>query len=455
MHRGKAALLLLALAALFVLRLELLWHNESVQTIPQYIGSSERVIGTVASDPDVRDTSVRVNLAVESVGDAEGSGTLLAVLPAGSQVSYGDRLLVRGAIGAPQPFLTNTDRVFDYASYLRVGGVLAMMPKAQLLDSQPGGRSLKGSLYALKHAYEHSLERILPPEDAALLEGILLGERRGLPLALTQAFIISSLIHVVVLSGYNISIVAEATLRSLRFLPRTLGYGIGIVLMILFILMTGGGSTSLRAGVMALIAILARYVRRPAVAMRSLVIAAVLLALWNPLVVLYDPSFILSVLATFGLITLSPWVESHLPRFLSAHEQIKSITASTISVQIYVLPALLYYTGVLSFVAVPANLLALPLIPFAMLTGFIAGLLGFVHPLLGLLPALLSDLVLRWMMFVATSAANLPLSHTVIPPFSGWLLVALYIPLTLVAVRTYLRSSATLARRNALRVQSS
>jgi competence protein ComEC len=437
----KGALVLLGFAFIFVCRVEFLLHAESAQTLPAYIGSTHTIEGTVSADPDVRDTSVRVNLVSLSTASTTLSGVLLAVLPKGTSVAYGDRITVTGALTAPQAFMTDTGRVFDYASYLRVQGIAVLMQKAKVVSRTQGGLSLRGSLYALKHAYEHSLERLLPAQDAALLEGILLGERRGLPAALTQAFIIASLIHVVVLSGYNISIVAEATLRSLRFLPRTLSYVVGVVLMVLFIVMTGAGSTSLRAGLMALVAIVARFMRRPTVAMRSLVFAAAFLALYNPLIVLYDPSFILSILATFGLITLAPFVESHLPRFLLAHEQVRSIAASTIAVQLYVLPALLYYTGVLSFVALPANLLTLPFIPFAMLMGFVAGLVGFISPAVALVPAMLSDLVLRWMMLVAHTAASVPLSYAVIPPFGGGILVAVYVPLTALALAAYTKSN--------------
>lgn len=269
-----------------------------------------------------------------------------------------------------------------------------------------------------------------------------MGNKRGLPDTLTTAFIIASLIHVVVLSGYNISIVSEAVLRATKFLPRTLRYVLGVALMVLFVIMTGAGSTSVRAGIMAVIAILARYLHRSAAALRSLAAAAVVLVLWNPLVVLYDPSFALSFLATLGLILLSPWVESKLPKIFSTHEQLRSIAASTIAVQIYVLPALLYYMGVLSFVALPANILTLPLIPFAMLTGFLAGLFGLLHPLLGLVPALFSDLVLRWLMFVAENAAALPFSHAVIPAFPLWLLALVYVPLSIFAWRMYSKFGA-------------
>lgn len=440
----KAALGLLLFAALLTVRLEFLFSAERAQTLPLVINKTATITGVVIADPDVRDTSVRVNFKVATINGVSGSGTLLAVLPKGMTLAYNDTLTVRGLVQAPQTFMTDTGRVFDYPGYLRVQGVSAIMQKAAVVSRGVGGFTLRGTLYNLKHTFEKSIEKILPAQDSALLEGILLGERRGLSAALTLAFIIASLIHVVVLSGYNISIVSEAVLRATQFLPRTLSYGIGVGLMILFVLMTGAGSTSLRACIMAVTAILARYLRRPTVAMRSLAAAAAVLILWNPLVVLYDPSFILSFLATFGLITLSPWVERHLPRWLKKYPQIYSVAASTIAVQIYVLPALLYYTGIISLAALPANILALPFIPFAMLTGFIAGLLGLLHPLLGLIPALLSDLVLRWMMFVAQTAANLPLSHATIPPFSPAVAILIYVPLTFVALRIYLRTPTSL-----------
>jgi competence protein ComEC len=107
---------------------------------------------------------------------------------------------------------------------------------------------------------------------------------------------------------------------------------------------------------------------------------------------------------------------------------------------VYVLPALLYFTGVFSLVALPANILALPVVPAAMLFGFIAGLLGMIHPLLALVPGLLADLLLRWMLFVATTAASLPLSSFIAPTFPVWLAIAVYLPLTFVALRIYART---------------
>lgn len=433
---GLIAAAAFAAAALGILRSEFFLQAELQETLPSYVGSMAVVEGEVINDPEQRATSVHANIRVATINAKEGSGTLLAELPRDTELSYGDVVRIRGVLEIPQAFETAGGRLFDYPGYLRVRGISAVMPHATLQARQLSGFSLQGFLFSLKHAFERSLGRLFPEPDNALLEGILLGERAGLPPELTDAFIRSSLIHVVVLSGYNISIVSIAVLHALSFLPQALGLSVGGIAMVLFALMTGAGAATVRALVMALIALLARYLDRPSIAMRSLALAAAGMAAWNPLELLGDPSFTLSVLATFGLIALSPSVERRL-LFLPERFGLRSIAASTIAVQIFVLPALLYFTGILSLLALPANVLALPVVSAAMGFGFLAGMLGFLHWTLGFAPALVADLLLRWMMLIANTAAAVPWGSWVVPAFPAWLVALVYVPLTWFAVRAY------------------
>ncbi|HYF13159.1 MAG TPA: ComEC/Rec2 family competence protein, partial [Candidatus Paceibacterota bacterium] len=148
------------------------------------------------------------------------------------------------------------------------------------------------------------------------------------------------------------------------------------------------------------------------------------------------PSFILSVLATFGLITLSPTVEKYLT-FIPEKFGVRSIAATTIAVQIFVLPALLYMSGILSFLSVPANIIALPFVPLTMIFGFFAGLLGLLHPALALPFVLLTDLLLNVVMIVAETARALPYAYTTIPAFSLWIVTFAYIPLVFIAFKLF------------------
>ncbi len=435
------AAILLAFLSVFLFRLHATLEAEQVQELTQFAGETVQVAGVVTEEPERRETSLHVYLAAREVGGESQTGKALVVLPRDTSVSYGDSVVVRGKISLPENFETSTGREFDYKNYLRVRGVSVLMRYADVVAIEEGGWSVTKSLYELKHAFETSIERVFIEPHASLVEGMLLGARRGIPDDLTQAFVLAGLIHVLVLSGYNISIVAEAMLRALSFLPRKYGFVVGGVMMILFALMTGAGAATVRATIMGLIAILARYLNRPAAALRALGVAAAAMVLWNPLAPVYDISFILSVIATFGLITLSPWVEKKLPKFFDRLPNIKSIAASTIAVQIFILPALLYFTGVLSFLSVFANILALPVVPLIMLLGFVAGLLGLLHPLLALLPAFGAQVLVEWILVVTTTTAALPFSATTVAAFPVWIAVAAYIPLTWFAITAYRRNA--------------
>src|SRR3989344_9118723 len=179
----------------------------------QFTGSIAVVEGTVADDPDVRATGVRATLSVKTINEAIAYGKVLAVLPPDTKLQYGDTVSVRGMLEEPQSFETNTGRVFDYPGYLKARGISAVMQYAKIQNIKEGAPGVLRALFILKHSFEQALGRVMREPMVSLMKGFLLGEKSGLPQTLTQAFIIAGLIHVVVLSGYNIGVVSEWTLR--------------------------------------------------------------------------------------------------------------------------------------------------------------------------------------------------------------------------------------------------
>src|SRR3989344_8776994 len=167
----------------------------------QFTGSIAVVEGTVADDPDVRATGVRATLSVKTINEAIAYGKVLAVLPPDTKLQYGDTVSVRGMLEEPQSFETNTGRVFDYPGYLKARGISAVIQHAVLFspsgvegrDMQEGGTSVLRTLFILKHSFERALQRVMQEPMVSLMEGFLLGEKSGLPQALTQAFVITGL----------------------------------------------------------------------------------------------------------------------------------------------------------------------------------------------------------------------------------------------------------------------
>ncbi len=430
-----------------VLYVRVIWYESdwNSQTLPLFahdpstsLGTGKKVLvaGKVVADPDRRDTTLHVHIKVETVDGKPVTGTLIAFFSPDTNLEYGQWVVVKGTLRLPDPFETDNGGTFDYPHYLQVQGISAMLTSAKLSSSTPAAFSLRGFLFSIKHTFDRSLERIFVPPHGALMQGIILGERHGIPENLNHAFIVASLIHIVVLSGHVFTLITDAVIRTLSFLPKKPRYVLAGIFSVLFILMVGASSVALRAGLMAGIGMLARFYNRNEDALRALVAAVIIMGLLNPPALLFDVSFILSVLATFGLITLSPMVERWL-YWVPEKFELRGIATSTLSVQIFILPMLLYYTGTLSYLALPANVIALPVLPWAMLLGFFAGLFGMLPGMFGLVlafvPAFFAQLLLRWIIFIAEVAEAIPHSATVVHAFPLWVALLCYVPLTFIA----------------------
>ena len=149
------------------------------------------------------------------------------------------------------------------------------------------------------------------------------------------------------------------------------------------------------------------------------------MVLWNPYTLLFDPSFQLSALATLGLIVFTPHVAKVLG-FIPARMHLREIAASTLATQLTVLPLLLYQSGTLSLVALPANLLALIAVPPAMALSAFASLAGIIAGTLAPFFAFPAYALLSYIISVAEFFASLPFASITLGAFSAWWLLFAY-----------------------------
>lgn len=229
----------------------------------------------------------------------------------------------------------------------------------------------------------------------------------------------------VVLSGYNITVVINAISYALASLSRVFQFGGSIFVVLFFVLMSGGAASAVRAGAMALVAVLARATGRSYLAGRILGVVAFLMVLWNPYELAFDPSFQLSTLATLGLIAFTPIFAERLTWFTERFG-VREIAASTLATQLTVLPLLLYQNGQLSLVALPANLLALLPVPFAMLASFIAAVGGVLFDSYAVPLAYPAYILLAYIIGVAKFFAALPFAAVSVSAFSAWWMFGAY-----------------------------
>lgn len=398
------------------------------------------LVGVVTAEPDVRERSVRLH--VEASQLLRGSTTVpvaarvLVIAPLHTEVSYGDIVRAEGELQLPEAFDAGAGRVFNYPMFLAKDGIVYQLAFAQVESTGESaiwrsGRMLKKAALALKRGYLDGLGRALPEPAAGLAGGITVGDKRAIGGELSGVFQKVSLIHILVLSGYNMTVVINAAAHVLTFFPRIAQFAVSGAIVGLFILMTGGASSSVRAGCMALLATYARLTGRTFIALRVLAIVAFAMVLWNPYVLAFDPGFQLSILATLGLILFTEPIAQKLA-FIPERFALREITASTIGTQIAVLPLLLYQNGLLSLVALPANVLTLIIVPFAMLFSFVAAIAGLLMGPFAVLFALPAYGLLSYILAVAKFLAALPFSAVTIPAFGVWVMVTAYACLTAV-----------------------
>ena len=365
--------------------------------------------GIISDEPDERENYTRL------VINANDNKILLYVYHY-PEFHYGDRVRVSGLLKRPQ----NIDDSFDWVSYLAKDDVYFEMlyPKIELVSAGQGSW-IKEKLFTLKENFLNVLGRVIPEPNSAFMGGLTVGARKSIPKNLQDDFRKTGIIHIVVLSGYNITIVSDTIMRFFSFLPMVFGITLGVLGIILFTIMTGAGAATVRASIMALLVVLARATGRSYQITWALFLAGFLMIFYNPKILRFDTGFQLSFLATIALIYLAPYFEEKL-KFITKKFQLRGIISSTLATQVFVLPLLLYKTGIFSFVALPVNLLILPFIPITMFFGFTTYILNIPFGWVGYA-------LTQYELWIVKVFAGLPFAAKTISNFPLWLMLIIYI----------------------------
>ena len=246
----------------------------------------------------------------------------------------------------------------------------------------------------------------LPATERAVLAGFLLGDTRSIPDDLVDDFRDAGLSHLLAVSGANVAFVlavATPLLVRLRLGSRLI---VGLLILILFGTMTRWEPSVLRAAAMAGLAMGATFLGRPVPASRILTLAATGLLVADPFLI-HSVGFLLSCGASAGILWLGPAISARVP----GPKWIGDALGVTTAAQLGVLPILVPVFGTVPLVALPANLLAAPIVGPLTVWGLVAGFAGgVVGPDLARVLQLPTFALLRWVETVARVAAEEPVA---------------------------------------------
>jgi len=258
-----------------------------------------------------------------------------------------------------------------------------------------------------RREYAAGMETALPEPLASFGLGLLIGQRSTLPDTVTAQLAAVGLTHIIAVSGYNLTIIMRAVRRLLN---KTSKYQITIfslILIGLFLLVTGFSASIVRAAIVSGLSLLAWYHGRTFKPLLLIVLAAAITAGWNPLYIWSDIGWYLSFLAFFGVMIVSPLINK---RLLGVGEPkaFVGILSESLCALLLTIPFVLYIFHQISLVALLANLLIVPFVPIAMLLTLIAGLSGMLSPILSGIFAAPAKILLTYILDLAQLLAQIP-----------------------------------------------
>lgn len=337
----------------------------------------------------------RVQTGTEVWRTRERAGVILP--ESAGEVVVGDRLWISAGVERSE----RTDPLGGQpATVLRRPRILSRSPSRS--------RLLRASESVRAAARARALDS-LPPDRAGLLLGIALGDTSLEPASLDRAFTTAGLTHLTAVSGQNLAVVLAAGLGiAVAFrVGRPALAVLGILLIVLFALLTRWEPSVLRASAMAILALLGVATGRGPGGRRALCLAVTVLLLSNPSL-LWSVGFQLSVAATAGVLWVGPIATRALPSRLP--RVVRSAVGISLGAQAGATPVLALAFGSVSVAGLAANLTAVPVATVPMLLGVVAAAASALPPLgaVAVLACRLADPFLAALIAIAERASSLP-----------------------------------------------
>lgn len=284
---------------------------------------------------------------------------------------YGEIIKVWGVIERPGEW-----EKFSYNRYLEREGVYSLVKNAVIKKMEKEEYQYSFwqktwiTMFSFREWFEVQIRhRIEFPEDEYAL-GIILGAEAGIPTEIIDDFNVTGLRHLLALSGMNITILIVFMGWIFFFLPIYLRIFLTALLIFLFVGLTGGSSSVVRAAVMGVLGMIALYSGRKMKPIFIMLLALFFMTLWNPFLLVADVSLQFSVLAVLGLLYIVPLFEKTFPFFSSFPKDLLLVFYATLSAQIATLPLIIVFFEQVSLISPLANILVAPLTTFSMFFGF-------------------------------------------------------------------------------------
>jgi len=372
--------------------------------------------GDIVSQPEFKNNHLWFILRTRQIQSdklrSKCCGEVLVKMDFERELNYGDNLTLLGNLGRPPSF----GRSRGYRDFLARQGIYLIMPikdQRQIIrqDKFSGAGLIRGCLW-LRVYLEQIINRHLPPLPASILAAMVLGQKRNIPWLVNNSMVKSGTVHILVVSGFNVGIVAfmvNLLLKILR-IPRKARIILTAICLLIYCAITGASNPVVRATVMGLVFLAAYLLKSQPDIYNSLVSAALFILAINPRQ-LFDVGFQLSFISVLAIVYLYPKLKAVTRLELCKLKILKFIAEGCLvsfSAWLGTLAIIAWNFRMISLVTVLANILIVPLATLITLCGFTLVLSGWIYPDLANLFSLPTAALITLLLNINAALIKLP-----------------------------------------------
>ena len=350
-------------------------------------------------------------LKVNKIDSQNISGKTLVMMPEVKNTAFniGDIIEISGSLRIP--FKSTNPSQFDYGSYLKNFNIYSVLYVNDedtykiISEKQPAKWEFMNRLNKMRTDILKVHSKYLKSPNLEILGGIVFGDDAVPPPEyIKKSFVNSGLLHILAASGMNVGFIFAFWVFMLKRLkiPYRTRILSGMLIVILYTLMTGLGPSVIRAALMLLFVLAGKLIDRDAHSVSLLSLVAVLMLIYNP-AYLNDVSFQLSFFVTFGLITTAQTVMQKFPSAIP--DWVKAMIVIPVIAQIWVVPIQMFYFNTISLYAVFANIISSILLSVISFMGFLSSILAIIKPIADIM-CMSFDFILNYFLITLISISD-------------------------------------------------
>lgn len=370
-----------------------LWRGASVQLeftkYKNFYGENVHISGHVARDIARKNNGITgVQLSKVKVDNFALQGDVWVSLTEKNEIKRGDNIAVEGKMNDG------------------FGNFPASITRAKLIKIEKTKHADIGR--EIRDWFSGKVSLTMPKEQASLGLSYLVGQQQMLSEDFSNELKMLGLIHLAVASGYHLSLIVRYIKRPLSGISKYLAFMASVFFIVGFLLISGFGTSMIRAGIMTALSLLAWYYGRRIHPIVLIIFTASITALANPAYVWGDVGWYLSFMAFAGIAILAPLIHQYFWGNKKEPGILRHLLVGTVSAQILTLPIIVFTFGEYSPLALVSNILIQPFVPLTMLLTFIGGIATVIVPSMAQLVGWPANALLTYMIKISNWLASSP-----------------------------------------------